>query len=1219
MAHLLKEYFESTGFVDHQLDSYNHFVSNGIQAIVDREPVIKVASKTGDSVLLIKFGHVYVDTPKIVQPNRTIERTVELMYPNDARQRNISYEGTIFSSLKIMNPVTNQVTEHMQIPIGKIPVMVRSSVCNLTEANKVSKMECSNDRGGYFIIKGKERVLVGQLRRSFNKVYVEQTRDEKFQYFAEIRSCNASGMSVLTQLKINHVTNEMFFSLPYIKSLLPAGLVFKALGVTQEEMLIYSRVRNSEIQEILIEQFNREATSQEAVDCIYTTYGGKEEPVNQIIIDACKTLLRQVGPTKEDLLLEILIDADFQPRELHKNMMLKLQESTVRDIQIEKLVIAVWTFIQQHEKKSELLLKLKKTLECVYHLPPYGIASALIGVVQGCIPELSVKKEHMFVDYIRTIFEKEIFYHIDQLTPQKVALHLGLLVKKLTDTVTGRRMLDDKDNLANKRLDSTASLIAFLFQGLFKHFVKTITKQLEMKKNPEPLNVIKATNNITYGLNMSFMTGNWNTQKNASFIRVGVSQVLSMQNYGAKMSHLRRIMLPIGKKGKNPHARQLHPSHFSFICPYETPEGDTVGIVSNLTLSVKVSNEIPHTLVDRALRGISSLEYENYAGSVLVLLNGVIIGSTGRAYAFYNEFCRFRESDAIHDHVSIVWLRDDKEIHIQTDEGRLLRPVFTVDQNIPRYAKFPGLKTWSDHIKASTIVFREVWELEQSIVALSIDDLEKNRCDYLEIRPSMTMMGIMASVIPFSNHSQSPRNAYQASMGKQAIGIPSEAYAQRYDTTLHILNTPQTPITRNEMVTALKFNEMPHGSNLIVAIMTWTGFNQEDSVILNKSSIDRGLFAATTYKTITEEERKRGNSDFETFCLPKFHLRNRSYDYSFLDESGLISASKYTENLHEKETGTRVNGVTINKACWLKKGVVIIGKTVNKMVKVDNNRVSETTDASIVIKHGEEGFLDSILDTMTTDGVRIIKIRIRIPRTPEIGDKFASSTAQKGTCGMVYSEEDMPRTKDGLCPDLIINPHAIPSRMTINMLIEMCLNLVGCTLGLSMDATPFEHGDIENELDSWAKKAGIDFYTTDMYSGFTGERIPQKIFIAPCFYQRLKHMVADKIHARVAGPLDTLTHQPVAGRARDGGLRFGEMEKDCMLSHGSTRILKESLFDKSDKFVIPICVKCGIVPSNRTFCRTCQTEDNIELKNMPYATKLLCQELEAMGIKLKIK
>lgn len=1100
---LIKQHYDQTHFVSHQIDTYNNFITQGMQAIVKREPPIEVNS------LRVEFDTVYVDKPKFIKKTRDktpradaaascIETTEDAepikegqkvivnytetpLYPNEARKRNINYDGTIYASIIVTNTETGKKTEHHQVPIGKLPVMLRSNVCRLSENNKESNQECANDFGGYFIIKGKERVLVGQLRRAYNKVYVERTPEDKYEYMAEIRSMNSQGSSILLQLKINTATKELFFSLPYIKakSLLPAGLVFKALGISETDMKKMTRIDDPDVLATLVQQHRLEATMEKAT------------------------------------------------------------ESIANDIADE-------------------------TKDCVY---------------------------------VRDILTKELFYHVGDLTPEKSAQHLGYIIKKLVYTVCERRVLDDKDNLANKRVDGTSSLMAFLFQILFKQLVKTTVNQMESKKNPDPVAIIKDIKTITHVMNQAFMTGSWNTQKSSLFTRVGVSQVLSMQNYGAKMSHLRRIMLPVGKKGKIPSARQLHASHFSFICPYETPEGDTVGLVSNLALSAQISVHVCPELTMDVIKGMESFR-KDMDGTNQVLVNGCIVGSCDKSFTFVKEFNKYKLSDMIDNTVSIVRLIAENEVHIWTDEGRLLRPLFALGPHNKVLYKEDRGKTWDEHVKEGNIVFREVWELEQAVVAMTEEDLKKNRCDYLEICPAATMMAVMASVIPLSNHSQSPRNAYQASMGKQAIGMPSTAYQQRYDTTLHVLDTPQKPLTKNEMINVLHFDEMPHGAVPIVAIMTYRGYNQEDSVILNKGSLDRGLFRTTTYKTISEEEKKRGSSDFESICLPKFQYRNRNYDYSHLNEDGIVW----------------------KKNTYLKKGTVIIGRTTKKMIKKDGGtRVAEISDSSVVIKHGEEGYLDKVLNTLnSSEGVRVIKVRIRIPRIPEIGDKFASSTAQKGTCGMIFPEEDMPFDKDGVKPDLIINPHAIPSRMTINMLIEMCFNLVGCKLGVEMDATPFKHRNIEDELMDWANRAGIETYASSMMDGTTGERIPSKIFMAPCFYQRLKHMVADKIHARVAGPLDILTHQPVAGRSRDGGLRFGEMEKDCMLSHGSTRVLKECLFDKSDKYAIPLCMGCGNVPDKRDFCEECQ-EANTEMKDMPYATKLLYQELLGMGMNLKIK
>jgi DNA-directed RNA polymerase beta subunit len=385
----------------------------------------------------------------------------------------------------------------------------------------------------------------------------------------------------------------------------------------------------------------------------------------------------------------------------------------------------------------------------------------------------------------------------------------------------------------------------------------------------------------------------------------------------------------------------------------------------------------------------------------------------------------------------------------------------------------------------------------------------------------------------------------------------------------------------------------------IVAIMTRCGFNQEDSIILNKASIDRGLFVATTYSTIVEEEKKRGKSDFESFCFPKVQYRRADINYSHLDESGIVK---------------------FDKSIFLKAGDAIIGKTTNrKITQPDGVQSLETVDSTIVIKPGKEGFVDSVLVVVNGDGIKTVKIRMRKQRIPEIGDKFASSTAQKGICGMIYSQEDLPFDKDGIAPDLIMNPHAIPSRMTINMLIEQCFNLVGCKSGIYHDATTFAHPNVEQELEMKLKEVGFTDYCSQLYCGFTGAKFPIKTFMAPAFYQRLKHIVSDKIHSRMAGPLEKLTFQPVAGRSRDGGLRVGNMEVECCLSSGVSRMTKEFMYDLSDKYLLPVCTRCGQIPLSRDECQTCKDKSKIQEKTTPFASKLFFQYLQAMGIKQIIK
>lgn len=1049
---LIKGYLSETRLVSHHIKPFNELLTHGLQHIINRELPIVGVNHT------VTFGQVYVDRPKYINNAKNLVP----MYPNHARKLNLTYDGAVY-----VNIIVNDV-ETIRVPIGKMPIMLKSSACNLSYVNDVTtKEECCNDPGGYFIINGKERVLVGQLRPVYNQVYTFPCKpDDKYLYYSEIRSVNDTGSSVLIKAFIDE-KYTCYFSLPNIKTLLPAGLVFNALGISYDDMIKTIRISTT------------------------------------TVINALKVQYFQCANAL-DYISNILPADDFN-----------------------------------------------KT------------------------------------DYVKTILEKELFYHVGHLTVDKASRHLGYILERLIKVAIGILSPDDKHHLSNKRLDSSGNLVAFIFNGLFKQFVKAISTQLlEPKKLTDPISIIKSLNIITYGMTSCFMASNWTTQKSQNvYSREGVSQVLNVQNYGSKLSHLRRIMLPNGVKGKNSSARLIHSSQFSFICPAETPEGERVGLVSNLSLTVDVTCNISTTEVLNIIK--HCFDVDIYDNQYLVIINGNIVGSCKDAYIFLSKFDDYRSTDLLHSWISVAWLRYADEIHVWSDEGRLVRPLLKVGKAYP--------STFKDGVLSNTIVFRDVLELEQCIVAMDTLDLKKFKCHYIEICPAATIMSVMASVIPFYNHSQSPRNAYQASMGKQAIGIPCETFMYRYDTTLHVLNYPQQPITRSEMVNVIKFNEMSHGATAIVAIMTFCGFNQEDSIILNKSSIDRGLFTSMKYITIVEEEKKHGNNDFESMCLPKEEYRHHDIDYSFLGLNGIIHPD------------TKI---------YLKVGMAIIGKTKSVMIKnADGTRTLKTTDATVTIKTGEEGYLDSVLDTIS-DGVRLIKIRIRMYRIPEIGDKFASSTAQKGTCGMLYRQEDMPFDKDGVCPDLIINPHAIPSRMTINMLIEQCLNLVGCKTGKYQDATAFAHDDIMTTVETKLKLAGFTDYKMQLYSGFTGERFKGKTFIAPAYYQRLKHMVTDKMHARMAGPLD-LTHQPVAGRAKEGGLRIGNMENDATIASGASRMVKEFMFDQSDKYELCVCPSCGQIPLNRTTCQSCNVD--VVYKNTPYATKLFYQLLMGMGLKINIK
>lgn len=427
---------------------------------------------------------------------------------------------------------------------------------------------------------------------------------------------------------------------------------------------------------------------------------------------------------------------------------------------------------------------------------------------------------------------------------------------------------------------------------------------------------------------------------------------------------------------------------------------------------------------------------------------------------------------------------------------------------------------------------------------------------HCEIHPSM-ILGVCASIIPFPDHNQSPRNTYQSAMGKQAMGIFATNYQQRLDTMANILFYPQKPMATTRAMEHLKFRELPAGQNAIVAILCYSGYNQEDSVIMNQSSIDRGLFRSLYYRTYSDKEKVIGGKVLEYIEKPlpetTLRLKRGSNDrYAKLDDDGLITPA------------TNVNGddILIGKTTPIAEDSVELGQR----TLTQNKR-----DVSVPLKSTESGVVDRVAITTNEDGEKFVRVRVRSTRIPQIGDKFASRHGQKGTIGITYRQEDMPFTAQGIVPDLIINPHAIPSRMTIGHLVECLLSKLGTLVGQEGDATPFTELTVENVSQELRRMGYHSRGLEVMYHGHTGRKLQAQVYFGPTYYQRLKHMVDDKIHSRARGPVQILTRQPVEGRSRDGGLRFGEMERDCMISHGMAGFLKERMFDASDAYRLHVC------------------------------------------------
>ena len=1159
--------------VRHQIESYNHFINYQIQRTIQMFNPVKIHSENDyipekDCYLLdveVSFENFKLYPPQIHENNGA----TKTMLPQEAKLRNFTYASTMTIDINIKyivrnneNMETEKIIEKKipKINIGKMPIMLKSSICTLTQNPHIDPRltgECHMDGGGYFIIKGSEKTVLGQERAAENRIYCFDGKNTtKWSWYAEIKSVpdnkciSPKQIEMMIASKNNGFGHGIYVNIPRVRQPIELCVVFRALGVLSDK-------------------------------------------------DICKYIALDINNSE------------------NKNILQFLQAS----------VIDAKNYMSKEDSIS--------------HINSY-VAYTPMNIDK----DIGIKKKYEFT---LDVLNNDLFPHCKTLK-QKLYL-LGYMANKLIRTSQGLLPTDDRDSYVNKRIELTGSLLNNLFRNYFNKLVKEMQKHIvreinngSWKSSEDYENIINSTNiykimkstTIENGINRALSTGDFSIKQSNSS-KVGVAQVLNRLTYVSSLSHSRRINTPLEKSGELIAPRKLHNTTWGFLCPAETPEGQSIGIVKNISymghLTIPTNSSSLYEYIKKHLIAFEDEAFDKISDiqhAVKVFINGAWIGITEDPLTLYNDMKDKKYKGIINIYTSIIFNYKRLEIRICNDGGRLTRPVLKVRDNKAIITKEIIDKlankelVWNDLITSCTldesvIEYIDPEEQGYSMIAMKCKDqfLKKTQHEgyfkytHCEIHPS-TIFGVLASCIPFPDHNQAPRNTYQCAMGKQAMGVYATNYDNRMDKTAYVLNYPSRPLVDTRLMNMLHLNNIPSGTQIHVAIMTHTGYNQEDSVLINKASIDRGLFMATIYHTEKDEDKNIIRDEIIRCKPDPSKTRSIKYgNYDKLNNQGFINENELVENRD-----------------------IIIAKTVPiKENKNDLTKVIKYEDQSKTFRTNEESYIDKNYTSRNGDGYNFAKVRIRATRKPTYGDKFSSRHGQKGTVGNIIPEADMPFTKDGHRPDIIINPHAIPSRMTIGQLKETLLGKVLLELGMFGDGTSFGNLDVKT-IATELQKLGYESYGNEiLYNGLTGEQLETSIFIGPVFYQRLKHMVADKQHSRSIGPMVNLTRQPAEGRSRDGGFRIGEMERDVMIAHGISKFCRERMFDVSDKYSVFVCKKCGMTASYNDgnanamyenadttihLCKMCNNHTHFSKVEIPYAYKLMAQELQTINVAPRI-
>ncbi len=1192
-----------TFLVKHHLQSYNDFFDRGLlQILREKNPIrfFKEQDKKGeylhraDIYIGGKDGQrVYYGKP-MIYPNAG---EAKLMYPNEARLKNMSYSFAIHYDVDIdftilsddgsgrgtYNEDKRTVTLDKMF-LGRFPVMLQSNLCilnGLAPQVRSSMGEDPTDDGGYFIVDGKEKVIISQEKFADNMLYLQKHKDDDlYSYSAKIRSVSEDASKPVRTLSVRLVAEQpsatnrqIVVSVPNVRKPIPLFILMRALGVISDKEIIRYCLLNLEH--------------------------------NTNYIDHFRPSVHDAG--------EIFT-----------------QETALK-------FIGSFTKGKSVAHTMEILM--------MYFLP-----------------------------------------HIGELNFKAKALYLGYTVKRLLQVSLGYEQPTNRDSYLYKRIEVPGMLIYDLFREYYilqqkkiflmidnEWFYNRTTLRYKGANFPklvlDNIPQIFGHRIVETGFRRAFK-GDWGSEAHTK--RPGTLQDLSRLSYWSALCQRRKTNTHISADGaKIVGPRLLSSTQWGILCPIHTPDGGNVGLHKHLAFLTHITSGcsaypfISH-LRTLGIKLVEECSIDYLGETTKIFVNGAWIGAISEPQSLRNLLLSQRRLGLFSSYTSIRWNVERNELIVFTDSGRPCHPLFIIHGNRISYQQDDVIAqledntmTWNmavtgiakkkisvdpdscdirtikdvygrDNINtvasSAIIEYLDTSEMEGVMLASLGEDqgnYVKKNITHREIHPSV-ILGVMANQIVYPSTNPYPRNLFSCGQSKQALSLYHQNYQNRMDKTAYILNYGQTPAVKSRYLEYASKGQHPYGLNAIVAVACYSGYNVEDAIIVNAAAVQRGLFS-TTYLTVYEAEEEVETIGGETIAKRFMSIENHNviglrlgYDYSNLDPvSGII------------KEGTLINDKT-----------VLIGMATNSMT----SNVA-FIDASIVPKKGAVGIVDKAFMTEDDKGRRLAKVRIRYNRIPAIGDKFCSRAGQKGTIGIILPESDMPFTAEGLRPDIIVNPHAFPSRMTIGHLVESLVGKACLFQGAFGDCTAFvTRGPKDQMFGSLITRAGFSSTGNEiMYNGMTGGQLEVEIYLGPTYYLRLKHMVKDKINYRAKGPRTVLTRQTVQGRANNGGLRVGEMDRDALIAHGMSQFIEESMMIRGDQFFMAICNMTGtIAVYNESrdiflspladgpleFVGNLENELNVvrisrfgrkfSIIKVPYSFKLLYQELQAMNVQMRL-